>query len=86
MAALATKAELKAEQNKTVKLQAFDSCYFHDKSYFEDDSMQSYLVFQPVFRCFKNMLIAIMFQRENQKDCLVSTLNFLLHLIVLLQC
>ena len=27
----ATKAELKAEQDKILKLQAFDSSYFHDK-------------------------------------------------------
>ena len=34
---LKTKAELKAEQDKIVKLQAFDSSYFCGKSYFEDD-------------------------------------------------
>ena len=31
MATLATKAELKAEQNKITKVQAFDSSYFHGK-------------------------------------------------------
>ena len=34
---LKTKAELKAEQDKIVKLQAFDSSYFCGKSHFEDD-------------------------------------------------
>ena len=34
---LKTKAELKAEQDKIVKLQAFDSSYFCGKSNFEDD-------------------------------------------------
>ena len=31
------KTEVKAEQDKTVKLQAFDSTYFRGKSHFEDD-------------------------------------------------
>ena len=34
---LKTKAELKAERDKIVKLQAFDSSYFCGKSRFEDD-------------------------------------------------
>ena len=34
---LATKAKLKAEQNKIAKLQAFDSSYFRVKNHFEDD-------------------------------------------------
>ena len=45
---LAIKVELKAKHNKIVKLQAFDS------SHFEDDGTQNYLVFQPVFRYFKD--------------------------------
>ena len=34
---LATKVDLKAEQNKILKLQAFDSSYFPSKSHFVDD-------------------------------------------------
>ena len=49
------KAELKAEQEKVVKLQAFDSSYFRDKSHFEDDGTQNYLVFQPIYRFFKKI-------------------------------
>ena len=45
---LATKAELKAEQDKITKLKAFDSSYFRGKSHFEDDGTQHYLVFQPM--------------------------------------
>ena len=45
---LATKAELKAEQDKITKLKAFDSSYFCGKSHFEDDGTQHYLVFQPM--------------------------------------
>ena len=49
---LAAKAELKAEQDKIVKLQAFDSSYFHTKSHLQDDGRQNYLVFQPISRIF----------------------------------
>ena len=42
---LATKGEIKAEQDKIIKLQAFDSSYFQSKSHFEDDGNQNYLVF-----------------------------------------
>ena len=38
----AAKAELKAEQFKIVKLQAFDSSYF--EKHFEDDGTQNYSV------------------------------------------
>ena len=50
LSTLGTKTELKAEQDKIVKLQAFDLSYFHGKSYFEDDGAQNYLVFQAVSR------------------------------------
>ena len=53
LAILATKAELKTEQDNLVKLQAFDSSYFHGKNHFEDDGTQNYLVFQPVSGYFK---------------------------------
>ena len=43
---LATKAELKAKQDTIVKLQVFDSSYFHGKSHYKDGGMQNYLLFQ----------------------------------------
>ena len=46
LATLATKAELKPEQRKIIKLQTFDSSYFCSKSYFEDNRTQNYFVFQ----------------------------------------
>ena len=55
IAALATKGKLKAEQNKIVKIQAFDSFYFCSKSFFEDNGTQSYSVFQPIYRSFKTI-------------------------------
>ena len=39
VAILATKAELKAEPDKIVKLQTFDSSYFRGKSHFEGDGI-----------------------------------------------
>ena len=55
VATLATKAELKAEQDKIIKLEAFDSSYFCGKSHFEDDETQNYLVFQPMYRYFNKV-------------------------------
>ena len=51
-ATLATKAELKAEQDKIRKLEAFLSSYFRSKSNFEDDGTQGYLLFQPIGQMF----------------------------------
>ena len=44
---------LKAEQDKIVKLQAFDSRDFHGKTHFKDNGQQSYLVFQADYKYFK---------------------------------
>ena len=52
---LATKAELKAEKNKIIKLEAFDSSYLCGKSHFEDGGAENYLVFQPVYKYFKKI-------------------------------
>ena len=65
-----------------MKVQAFDSSYFHGKSNFEDDDTQYYLVFQPVYKYFKRSAnIATLCQRSNLNDCLLKVLNLLLHLI-----
>ena len=32
------------------KLETFDSIYFCDKSHFEDNGTQNYLVFQPIYK------------------------------------
>ena len=55
IATLATKAKLKVEQDKIIKLQAFDSNYFRGKNHFEDDRIQNYLVFQPIYIYFKKI-------------------------------
>ena len=55
VATLATKVELKAEQDKIVKLQALDLSYFCSESHFEGDGTRHYLVFQSIFRYFKKI-------------------------------
>ena len=45
---LATKAELKTEQDKIVKLQIYDSSLFISKSYFNNDTALLYLIFELV--------------------------------------
>ena len=35
------------------KLKTFDSSYFIDKSHFDEDGTQNYLIFQPIIRYFK---------------------------------
>ena len=40
-------------QNKLNKLMTFDSSYFIGKSHFGEDGVQNYVVFQPMYRCFK---------------------------------
>ena len=37
------------------KLQTIDSIYFRGKSHFKEDSIQNYLVFQPMYRYFKRV-------------------------------
>ena len=40
-------------ENESNKLKTFDSSYFLDKSHFEEDGTQNYLVFQSIIRYFK---------------------------------
>ena len=42
-------------ENELKKLKTFDSSYFKDKSHFEEDDTQNYLVFQPMQRYFKRI-------------------------------
>ena len=49
---MATKAQLKAEQEKMTKLEAFGSSSSPVKSDFEDDGTENYLVFQSMGRYF----------------------------------
>ena len=40
-------------ENESNKLKTFDSSYFIGKSHFEEDGVQNYLVFQPLYKYFK---------------------------------
>ena len=42
-------------ENEFKKLQTFDSIYFRDKSHFEKDGTQNYLVFQSMYRYFERV-------------------------------
>ena len=37
------------------KLKTFDFSYYRGKNYFEEDGAQNYLVFQPMYKCFKQI-------------------------------
>ena len=43
-------------QNDVKKLKTFDLIYLKDKSHFEENGTQNYLVFQPIQRCFKRIV------------------------------
>ena len=49
---LATKTELKAEQDKLEKLQTYDSILFIGQSYFINDGSQNASIFQPIYNTF----------------------------------
>ena len=64
-----------------MKIQAFDSNYFREKSHFEDNGTQNYLLFQPVSI---QLLIVVKLQRK--VDFRMRVLNHYWRLIkVLLQ-
>lgn len=46
---------MKAEKDKIVTLQDFDSSYFGSTIHFEDDDTKHYLAFQSVYGYFKNI-------------------------------
>ena len=56
VATLATKAELEAKQDKISKLEAFDLSDFLGKSHFEEDGVQNYLLFQPMYKYFRKII------------------------------
>ena len=74
LSTFATKAELKAEQDKIVKLQVFDSNCFRNKSLFEGEACK--------INFLREWLIAIIFQLGNQMDCFMKVLKLLLYVII----
>ena len=43
-------------ENELKKLQKLDAAYFRDKSHFEENGTQNYLVFQPICRYFRRII------------------------------
>ena len=43
-------------ENELKKLKTFDSSYFIGKSHFEEDGTKNWLVFQPIYRYFKQII------------------------------
>ena len=74
-------------ENDLKKLKIFDSIYFRGKSNFEEDGTQNYLVFQPMYRYFKELLVLVLvitFITGNLKDCLMKELIILQVLVMVL--
>ena len=54
VATLATRAELKAEQDKIVKLQTHDLSYFLGKTCFDNDDIENMFLYQPTFNTLES--------------------------------
>ena len=76
LATLTAKAELKAEQNKKVKHEAFDSSGFCCENHFEDDGRQNYLVFQLVNRFFKKVASSYHISKWKSKGLSNESIKF----------
>ena len=50
---LSLNKKITSTENELKKLKTFDWSYFRDKSHFEEDGTQNYLIFQPISRYFK---------------------------------
>ena len=59
-------------ENKSKKLETFDSVYFYVKNHFEDDGTQNWLVFQSIHRYFKtasdNLSIILSWKSKGLSD------------------
>ena len=69
-------------EKKLKKLQTFDSVYFREKTYIEEDGTQNYLVFQLMYRYFQRVVNSYYILEWKFKR--LSDINLLLHLIIFL--
>ena len=74
---MATKAELKAEQDKIVKPQMHDLSSFLDENVFGDDGFQNMFIYKPTFHTvqLKKDKAQIMFLVENQSVYILLNLK-----------
>ena len=77
-----TKHILMLVENELKKLKTFDLSYFIGKSHFEENGTQNYLVFQPLEKYFKVILVLIIFHHGNLKGCLMKILQLLLPALI----
>ena len=49
----ANKTKHLLDENELKKPKTFDYSYFRNKSHFQEDGTQNYLVFQPIYRSFE---------------------------------
>ena len=66
-------------ENELKKLKAFISSYFIDKSHFEKDGTQNYLVFQQITRYFKILPNTNYILSWKSKDYPLKLQNHILH-------
>ena len=71
-------------KNELNKLKVFDSSYFIGKSHFEENSVQNYLVFQPLKNIFNLLLVLIqnILHHGNLKDYQTKVLSLQLQVII----
>ena len=58
-----------------MKLQAFDSSYFREESPFEDDVILNYILFQPVYKYFKNIASSDFISERKSKGLSNESIN-----------
>ena len=75
LATLVTKAQLKAEQDKIVKLRVFDSIYFRGKNLLKMMTRKIIKCLRQSINISKRLLIVIIFQCGKQKDCRMKVLS-----------
>ena len=86
---IANKSKHLLVENKLKKLKIFDLSYFRGKNHFEEVGAQNYLVFQPMNRYLKLLMVLVLvlvvtFITGNLNDRLAKELNLLQHLIIVL--
>ena len=59
-------------ENELQKLQTFDLSYLRGKSHFQEDGTQNDLIFQPMYRYLKKIVILTISHHGNLRDCLMK--------------
>ena len=83
LASLSTKAKLKKEEDKIVKLQRHDLIFFLGKNVFADDSSQNMFIYQPTLDKLelKKTKVLLVFLVGNERGYTLLKLNFCILLL-----